>query len=248
MLAIDNKPLSAWPKVRPVRQGVLRVKGRVIPVFRWLIVRRVSTAFMYLPLLWLLGAACLPWLVGIPNVLGHNNPLSWIVMSMMNARFGLRDFLTEQYSQIGEALFYTGRNPFDWHLLAIFSAFFWLRKPLGLLLARFLVVLLWPFISRGFKITFYRDVVVLHRWLRNLKMSRAAIDGGISFRVAGPEYQRWPIGWLLKARMLRPNAEADYLVVMAAAGLRQFRVATPYRMHTAEQIVQSFQLAMNHTR
>ncbi len=248
MWASENNPYDAWPRVRRVKPGVFRVQGRLVPIPTWLVVRRLSAVAAYLLCLWLLGAAMLPALEGLPRSLGPGHPVSAAVGTMIDFRLLLRELLTERFPEAGRAIYYSGQSPYDWHVLALFVLAFRGRKLVGYTVCVVLVAVLWPLLARGFKITFTRDWVVLHGWLRPRKLRRGGPAGDVTFRTAGAQYQTGLVGRLLRAGCLKPGGESDYSVVHALAAHRPIRVIAPRLLMDAERIVQSCHLAMNATR
>ena len=249
MPTVDVKPLNAWPKVRQISPGVYQVKGHCTRVFVWLLTRRCAAFIVLVACFWLLGAALLPALVGLYESLGHGHPVGWVIGTMIELRLLLRELLTQRFPGVGRAIYYSGQNRIDWHLLGVFIIAYRVRGFISYGLAHVLGLVINPILGRGFKITFTHDTVVIHRRLRSLRIIRAgSLDGGVTFRVTGPEYQTGILGYLLRIGLLKRGGECDYPVVMALVGLRQIKLATPPRLPEAERVVQSFQLALNHTR
>ncbi|MEM6258464.1 MAG: hypothetical protein AAGI37_09140 [Planctomycetota bacterium] len=217
----------------------------MVPLWTWLILRRVSRIAVVLGLLWMLGAVFVGPLFNAAQSFGYTHPVGIVVGSMMEFRFFLRELLTMHYPEVGRAIYYTGLNRTDWHLLGLFIVLFWLRKVIGFGVCRLVVIVLYPLISRGFKVTIYRDTVVIQKRFRSLKLRHSQQHGGVTFRVAGPKYQTGLIGKLLRTGKLKPDGDVDFCVVQVIAQGRPIKIAAPRKMVDAERIVQSLMMAMN---
>jgi len=251
MLGDSVNPLTQWPRIRRLKPGRLRVQGRCISSGQWFILRAIGSLTVLLLLISVLAAAMLPWTVVVGGYLSDTNPISGWIGLLSNFRGWLRSTLTEDFPAVGQALFYTGTNPFDWHLLGVWLALFWLRRPMGFTVASGLAKLLGPLLGRGFSVSFTREAVIIHRWLglgsKTLRR-HMAVGGEVTFRAAPPQYQGGTLRWLMLLRLLQPGQDNELVLVQAVAGLRPVTIATPRKMLDAEKIVQSMQLAMQHSR
>ncbi|MFI4859333.1 MAG: hypothetical protein ACIAXF_01490 [Phycisphaerales bacterium JB063] len=90
-----------------------------------------------------------------------------------------------QFPEAGWAIYYSGLNPYGWHLLGVFAIACRACPLLGYTGCLVLVTLLWLMLVRGFKITFSRDLVVLHGRLGRCKLWRGGPAGDMTFRAAG---------------------------------------------------------------
>jgi|MDTC01.1.fsa_nt_gb hypothetical protein len=249
MLTASSNPLNQWPKVRRVKPGMLRVKGWCISPGQWLVMRGIAFVIVTVLISSVLAAAAMPWLVGIFARWGQGNPVSIWIFMLMDLRWWLRQVFTEDFPALGEAIWYTGTNPFDWHLLSIGIVMIWTRRFLRYGIAASLGLIISPIFGSKFKVSFTRDTVIIHRWLRSLKLYRHASTGGeVSFRSTGPEYQTGLWRLLMRLELMRPSQENEFAQVMVITGLRPIRLVTSRTQLVAEKIVQSMQLAMQHSR
>ncbi len=234
-------PYGGWPKVRQIRKEVKRVKGRVVPVMTWIVIHYLSRIILFWSLVWLLGAALVAPLLNMAQVLSQRNPFVIVVGSMVDFRVYLRLLLTEQYPQIGEYIYYTGLNQTDWHLLGAVCLGFLLHPVLSLIIARLTVIILYPLLSRQFKITVYRDVLIIHRLFRTMKVAR---HHNITVGVVNPEYQPRLLGCLLRYTRLQSTPLADFVMVGVYVDYRPIIIAKPRRMIDADRIVQSIKMVI----
>lgn len=251
MLAGSMNPLKQWPRIKRAKPGVLRVKGRYISTGQWFILRMVAIVVVMLLVTSALAAALLPWVAILDTYVSDTNPISWWINLITDFRLWLRTTLTEDYPAVGKAIWYSGTNPFDWHLLVVWLVLIMLRRPLRYGIAASLATLLQPFLGRKFKVSFTRETITIHQWLglRSQKLNRHTATGGeAAFRIAPPQYQGGVIRWLMLIRVLQPSQDNELILVQAVAGLRPIKIATPRKMLDAEKIVQSLSLALKLSR
>ena len=156
MLTASSNPLNQWPKVRRVKPGMLRVKGWCISPGQWLVMRGIAFVIVTVLISSVLAAAAMPWLVGIFARWGQGNPVSIWIFMLMDLRWWLRQVFTEDFPALGEAIWYTGTNPFDWHLLSIGIVMIWTRRFLRYGIAASLGLIISPIF--GSKVTSSVDV------------------------------------------------------------------------------------------
>ena len=249
MRTVSVNPLDQWPKVRRVKPGILQVKGRCITTGQWLLLRFIAALIAAMLLTSVLCAALLHWVGPLDAYFSDSSPVSIWIGLLLEFRWWFHHLLTEDYPSAGEALFYTGSHPVNWHLLAVWIALMRLRVPLRYTFAAALGKLLRPFLGHGFKVSFTRESVIIHRWGPSLKLQRYQPAGGeVAFRVSGLQYQGWLVRMLTHTGALREDPENELVMVMAVVGRRPVRITNPRKQIDAEKVVQSMELAMQHSR
>lgn len=240
----EINPLNQWPRVRRIKPGMLQVKGRYIPVPRWMVVRFTAALITQVLCLSLLAAALMPALYGSYEFVGANSWFGIWFEVLIQFRFLLRELLTEQFPAVGRAIFYSGLNPYDWHLLGIFIVMYRLRRFLAYGIANLMCLVLFPVLSTGFKVTFTRDAITVHRWFRSLRLLRHhRVGGDVAFRSVGPEFQTGWMALMIRMQVFRPGGEIDFTRAMVFAGLRPIAIAAPRQLLKTERITQSLTLA-----
>jgi len=175
--------------------------------------------------------------------------LRWWFDGLIGLRFGLGELLTVDYPAVGRAMYYQANQPYDWHLLIAAVVACRAKRLVAHAMAWGLSVLLFPLIAKSFKVTFTRDAVTVHRWFRSRRLVRNTPAGvAVSFRVADTVQQRGLLGGLMRLGFVKVREGSGYAQVLAIAGLRPLRVASPRRVIDAERVVQSLQLAMQYSR
>lgn len=259
MWAVDADPLRPWPRVRKLRNGSYRVKGRYLSALRWLLLLRLLRIATFLLATFLALAALYPYFRGMQGLLGSETVFPWIVDRAEDTQRLWRILLTKKFPEMGSWLRYSGYGAFDFHLLAFAFIVLVLRSTLVFLVASVVTRALWPLFATQLKVTITPQYVIVHRGFRPLRISRGlSLDGGVSFRTIPVEGQRGCAAALLGSPFLNaassdnnapsPAAGKQYSSAAVMQGLRSYPIATPRHEADAARIVESCHEALNHTR
>jgi hypothetical protein len=170
-----------------------------------------------------------------------------------------RILLTKKFPEMGKGLRYSGSGAFDFHLLAFAFIVLVLRSILASLAASIVILAFWPVMTTRLKLTITPKYVIVHRWLRPLRISRGtSLDGGVSFRTIPVEGQLGCAATLLGSPFLNPvdnnngvqtpTTGTQYHSAAVMQGLRSYPIATPKNEADAVRIVESCHEALNRTR
>jgi len=241
MPTIEANPLRGWPRVRQTKPGTYVVKGRCIHALRWWLLRKFAILITGLAALYLFLAAVIPYAAHATS-LPHNDLIDDTMQPFIQFRFYLRELLTHSYPSIGRAVSYTGRNPIDWHLLALSIVLYCLRIWISVAVALALSLPLWPLITQRFEVAFTSSHVYVHRLMHLMKLPRSMVER-VSFHTVDVSHQRG-ISGLIRRRLHGADRHNRFDAVAVLQGTRTHRLVTPRSAIVADRIVEALNIAM----
>lgn len=249
MPTAEVNPHTAWPRVRTLKEGTVRVAGRATRTGWWLVLRWATHLAVSVFCLWLLAAALLPVFVPFYEEMRLDHPAVPIIRSLIDLRLFLRELLMVRFPSVGELIRYDLSLGTDFHLILLFILLSRMRSMPAYILTQVVAMLTRPIMGKRFKLTFTPDAVVIHRHVRSLKLNRHELgDEGVTFRVETPQRLPGLLSWMSRIGWLGPSPDLDCPLVVAVCGRRVIPIAAPPHMPEAQRIVESFHIAMNQTR
>jgi len=250
VLSVQPRPVATWPRIHQTCDGGYVIQGRCLGQLRWNVVRRMSQTLIRCVGFCLLAAALVPHVLVYLSAREEGGVVTWTIKQILYIRWLLHDLFVVNHPEWGRAIYYDGRNPTDWHLLAVALLILALTVPLSKALAFVISVVLWPFLSCHFRITITSEHVLLHRWWGRATLPRTQDAGGaVSFRTTNLSALRPVLGRIAMAFSQNTQINEDFFKsAVLTHGLRNHFIVCPLFARRADQIVAACHYAFNRSR
>jgi len=225
----ERKVFNNWPRVRRLKNGRVRISGRLVTAGRFLLVVRALRLLIGLAaVIMLLSATQGMWYMHVPE------GTVWFGFSrdLLVIRHGTAS-LASRVPTAADAVLYDPGRPIDWHLLAVSLAVLGTRKPIAAVGGW----LLTPRARVSFTIS-SSAITARVGCFRRIRLRRNDPAQPITLRAVDPETwnAKHIMALLCDARVLGELSQPSGIVELNA-GLRRERLVFAIRGDQAEAIV-----------